>query len=172
MQHHPCTPAQTGYLRFLLMKSTIIATIAAAATTVLTLVPKADAHCQIPCGIYDDNNVIAAMHTDWITIEKASKQVPLLMEDPTTNANQIARWVSNKEAHCQSIQDTVARYFLAQRVKLPAADGDKNAYLKKLALCHQVIVAAMKCKQSTDPKAVDTLHDLLHDFEKTFGEKE
>jgi len=153
------------------MKSLLVTTLATAAITLLSLAPKAGAHCQIPCGIYDDNNVIQAMHTDWMTIEKAAKTIPTLMEDPTNNANQIARWISNKETHCQNIQDTVANYFLAQRVKVPAADGDKEAYLKKLALCHRVIVAAMKCKQSTDPKAVETLHELMHDFEGTFGEK-
>ena len=153
------------------MQSAIVTTITAAAITLLAFAPTAGAHCQIPCGIYDDDNVIAGMHTDWVTIEKSAKQIPLLMENPTENANQIARWITNKEAHCQSIQDIVARYFLAQRVKLPAADADKKAYLEKLALCHRVIVAAMKCKQSTDPKAVATLHDLLHDFESTFGEK-
>jgi nickel superoxide dismutase len=151
---------------------TLITTSIIAAVAILSFSPQAGAHCQIPCGIYDDNNVIEAMHTDWMTIEKATKQIPLLMEDPTKNANQIGRWITNKEQHCQNIQDTVARYFLAQRVKVPAADGDKAAYLKKLALCHQVIVAAMKCKQAVDPKAVEALHGLMHDFEDTFGEKE
>ena len=69
----------------------------------------------------------------------------------------------------QNIQDIVSAYFLAQRVKVPAADDDKEAYLAKLTLCHKVIVAAMKCKQSADAEAVKALHDLLHDFEKTFG---
>ena len=147
-------------------------TISLIAAAILTSTPKVGAHCQVPCGIYDDNNVIRAMHTDWITIEKATKEIPKLMEDPTNNANQIARWITNKEQHCQNIQDTVARYFLAQRVKLPAKDGDRAASLKKRALCHQVIVAAMKCKQAVDPKAVETLHGLMHDFEDTFGEKE
>jgi hypothetical protein len=153
------------------MKTGLLTTLAAA-VAFATLVPRADAHCQIPCGIYDDNNVIQAMHTDWVTIEKAVKTIPALMEDPTNNANQIARWITNKEAHCQNIQDVVSRYFLAQRVKVPAEGADQKAYLAKLALCHKVIVAAMKCKQSVDPKAVDSLHNLLHDFEDTFGSKE
>ena len=129
-------------------------------------------HCQVPCGIYDDNNVISKMHTDWITIEKAAKQITELSKDPSKNAHQLTRWINNKESHAQAIQDTVCNYFLAQRLKTAEAESDKEAYLKKLTLCHKVIVAAMKCKQSTDPKAVADLHNLLHDFEKLFGQKE
>jgi len=130
---------------------------------------QASAHCQVPCGIYADDNVIAGMHTDWTTIDKASKQIVELSKDPSANAHQLTRWIVNKEQHAQNIQDTVSAYFLAQRLKVPAADGDKEAYLAKLTLCHQVIVAAMKCKQSADPAAVKALHDLMHDFEKAFG---
>jgi len=78
----------------------------------------------------------------------------------------------NKESHAQSLQEKVLNYFLAQRLKLPENDADKAAYTKKLALCHEVIVTAMKCKQSTDMANVKELHDLLHSFEKQFGTKE
>lgn len=129
------------------------------------------AHCQIPCGIYDDNTVIKSMHTDFETIEKASKTIIELSKDPAKNAHQLTRWITNKESHAQAIQEKVLNYFLAQRLKLPAADADKKTYMAKLELCHKIIVTAMKCKQSTDAKNVATLHDLLHDFEKHFGEK-
>ncbi|MCH7227933.1 superoxide dismutase [Ni] [Haloferula sp. A504] len=125
------------------------------------------AHCQVPCGIYNDNNVIEAMHTDWVTIEKASKQIVELSKDPAANAHQLTRWINNKESHAQSLQETVLNYFLAQRLK-----SDDPSYVEKLKLCHSVIVTAMKCKQSTDPANVDKLHDLLHEFEAAFGTKE
>lgn len=129
------------------------------------------AHCQIPCGIYADDNVIDKMHTDFLTIEKASAQIIELSKDPAANAHQLTRWIMNKETHAQSIQTTVTDYFLAQRLKPEEADTDKEAYLKKLTTCHKVIVAAMKCKQSTDASAVKTLHDELAVFRKLFGEK-
>ncbi|MGE9270061.1 MAG: superoxide dismutase [Ni] [Verrucomicrobiales bacterium] len=131
---------------------------------------QASAHCQIPCGIYADDNVIAAMHTDFVTIEKAVQQIDELSKDPAKNAHQLTRWIMNKESHAQSIQDTVLNYFLAQRLKV--AQPDQETYLKKLQLCHEVIVTAMACKQSTDGANVSKLHDLLHDFEAAFGTKE
>jgi len=127
------------------------------------------AHCQIPCGIYADDNVIKKMHTDFETIEKASAQIIELSKDPSKNAHQLTRWIINKESHAQAIQETVLNYFLAQRLK--PDEADKEAYLKKLTLCHKVIVTTMKCKQSTDAANVKALHDLLHDFEHQFGSK-
>ena len=138
----------------------------ATAVSSLAFTSIAGAHCQVPCGIYDDNNVIGAMHTDYVTIEKASKQIIELSKDPAANAHQLTRWINNKESHAQSLQETVLNYFLAQRLKT-----DDPKYDEKLKLCHAVIVTAMKCKQSTDEAHVKKLHGLLHDFEKAFGTK-
>lgn len=141
--------------------------VLAAATVLLASGPVASGHCQVPCGIYDDNNVIGQMHTDYLTIEKACAQVVELSKDPAANAHQLTRWINNKESHAQALQEKVLNYFLAQRLK-PDAEG----YEEKLKLCHAVIVTAMKCKQSTDGANVKKLHDLLHEFEKAFGTKE
>ena len=111
------------------------------------------------------------MHTDYETIEKASKKIIELSKDPSANAHQLVRWVNNKESHAQSIQETVTNYFLAQRLKPAEMETDKESYLKKLTTCHKLIVAAMKCKQSTDPKAVEALHNELHVFMDLFGEQ-
>ncbi|MGJ8726509.1 MAG: superoxide dismutase [Ni] [Roseibacillus sp.] len=151
------------------MKNTLLCAFAGLA---LFAAPNLGAHCQVPCGIYDDNNVIQSMHTDWITIEKASKTILELQKDPSANAHQLTRWVTNKESHAQAIQEKVLNYFLAQRLKPTTVDAEAPAYIEKLTLCHKVIVTAMKCKQSTDPEAVAELHNLLHEFETQFGTKE
>ena len=129
------------------------------------------AHCQVPCGIYDDDNVIKSLGTDFLTIEKACVQIVALAKDPSANAQQITRWTVNKEKHAQDIQEKVLNYFLAQRLKLPEADADKAAYMVKLTLCHEIIVTAMKCKQSTDAANVEKLKGLLDSFAKEFGTK-
>lgn len=141
------------------------------ALILLTSPARVAAHCEIPCGIYNDSNVVEALQTDWETIAKSRLQILELSKDPVANANQITRWVNNKEAHCQKIQDTVARYFLAQRVKLDEAKSKPESYARKLALCHEVIVTSMKCKQSTDEAPVKKLKTLLAEFEKTFAGK-
>lgn len=130
------------------------------------------AHCQVPCGIYDDDNVIGSMDTDVTTIEKAAQQIVELSKDPTANAQQIVRWTTNKESHAQALQEKVLNYFLAQRLKLPETDADKEMYDKKLSLCHEIIVTAMKCKQSTDSENPAKLKELMVPFREMFGSKE
>jgi len=155
-------------IRFVDMKNTLIL----AAAFALAVPSTVSAHCQVPCGIYDDDNVVQSMHTDWVTIEKASKMIIELSKDPAANAHQLTRWVVNKESHAQAIQDKVLNYFLAQRLNLPEGEADKELYLKKLALCHEIIVTAMKCKQSTDSVNVEKMHVLLHSFQDHFGSKD
>lgn len=151
------------------MKKALICTFASLA---LLAAPHVGAHCQVPCGIYDDNNVIDSMHTDFITIEKATKTIIELQKDPSANAHQLTRWINNKESHAQAIQEKVLNYFLAQRLKPTTVDADAPAYLAKLTLCHNVIVSAMKCKQSTDSESVVKLQSYLTEFKEKFGTKE
>ena len=143
-----------------------------AAAIMFAIPTSVSAHCQVPCGIYDDNNVIGSMHTDFLTIEKACKEITTLSEKPGENAHQLTRWIVNKESHAQNIQDKILNYFLAQRLKLPEDEAGKEAYFKKLALCHELIVTAMKCKQSTDMVNVEKLRELLDSFKEQFGTKE
>jgi len=141
--------------------------------TLLTLAaaPTVSAHCQVPCGIYADDNVLSTMHTDQQTIEKAMKQIMELSKEPTKNANQITRWVTNKEKHAQNIQETVSAYFLAQRIKLEEAETDKNSYMNKISLLHKITVLAMKCKQTTDIENAQKLHSALDAFQAAYTGK-
>jgi len=118
-------------------------------------------HCQVPCGIYADNNVAEKLMTDVETITKASAQIVELSKDPSANAHQLTRWINNKESHCAAIQDTICQYYLAQRLKTDEAEKDKEAYVAKLTLYHKIIVTAMKCKQSTDSANTKKLRELV-----------
>lgn len=126
------------------------------------------AHCQVPCGIYDHHARIHSMYEDAATIEKAVTQIQeLSSKTDALSRNQLVRWVNTKEQHADAIQRTIADYFLTQVVK-PAEPGDAKAfetYLKSLADHHAVLVAAMKVKQSVDPTAVDALKQALEKLE-------
>ena len=130
-------------------------------------------HCEIPCGIYGDDGRFAAILEDVTTIEKSMKLINELSAEPGKNANQLVRWVNNKEVHADKIRDVVTQYFLTQRIKEPAAgDGEaEKAYHAKLAVLHQMIRAAMKCKQTTDVANAKKLHDLTHSFQKLYTGK-
>jgi len=127
-------------------------------------------HCQIPCGIYDDEarfNMIAEHIT---TVEKSMKLIETLSAQQKPNMNQVIRWVNNKEKHADEISHIVTYYFMAQRLKLPAKGNTKafNEYVKKLTLLHEMLIYAMKTKQTTDIVNVDKLRSLLDEFHKVY----
>ena len=141
----------------------------------LALAASAAAHCQIPCGIYDDELRVQLIEEHITTVEKSMTQVVALGKASPTDYNQLVRWVVNKEEHAQKIQDIVTAYFMAQRIKPPANHDDENAvneYLHKLALLHSIQIHAMKAKQSTDLEQIETLRTLVAKFRTAyFGEE-
>ena len=151
------------------MKRIAIASLALAFS--LGLAAQASAHCQIPCGIFGDELRVQLMEEDITTIEKSMNQIMALGKEEPVNYNQLVRWVVNKEEHAQKIMETVTAYFMAQRIKLPAADAGEAAtteYLHKLALLHQIQVHAMKAKHGTDLDEIATLRDLVSKFRKAY----
>jgi nickel superoxide dismutase len=130
---------------------------------VFAYISSANAHCEIPCGIYDDQlrAKLIAEHT--VTIEKSMNKIMELAKATPVNYNQLLRWVSNKEAHATEIQHIVSQYFLTQRIK-----PDQKKYTEKLTVLHKMLVAAMKCKQTTDISHITTLRTLLKEFETLY----
>jgi nickel superoxide dismutase len=138
--------------------------------TVLAVGLTAAAHCQIPCGIYDDELRVQLIEEHIGTIEKSMKQIVALGKASPADYNQIVRWVGNKEEHANQIQEIVTQYFLAQRIKVPASpEGEAySKYQHHLELLHKLLVTAMKAKQGTDLAHVQTMRALIKDFRKTY----
>lgn len=155
------------------MKRFVIAS--AAALALVAIAVPAAAHCQIPCGIYDDQLRVQLIEEHILTVEKSMKMIVELGSAETVNYNQLVRWVNNKEAHAQEIQDIVTAYFMAQRIKPPEDHSDDAAvkeYMHKLALLHAIQIHAMKAKQGTDLGEIETLRKLTSEFRKAyFGEE-
>ena len=153
------------------------------------------AHCEIPCGIYGDEARFAAIAENLKTIEKSMEEIRRQSADVPVQAtaadgirmevltmtthpvdadmNQLVRWVKNKETHADQIREIVAQYFLAQRIKAPSNEDPavRKVYSEKLALLHQMIVSAMKCKQTTDPAHVKKSRELLQAFKALYMKK-
>ena len=117
------------------------------------------AHCEIPCGIYDDEMRIDMMAEHLTTIEKSMKQIQKLEASKSIDYNQLIRWVMNKETHANEFQEIVTQYFMTQRIKFDTKD-----YAKKLIVLHKMLVYAMKCKQTTHLSHISTLRSLLKEF--------
>ncbi|MCP3958855.1 MAG: superoxide dismutase [bacterium] len=133
--------------------------------------PSLYAHCQIPCGIYDDEARFTLMLEDVTTIEKSMKQIAEIGGQEKPNWNQLARWVGNKEDHAAKLSETVTYYFMAQRIKPPADHNDEKAhakYVKEVTLLHQMLVHSMKAKQTTDLEHVEHLRSLIGKFKHSY----
>ena len=80
-----------------------------------------------------------------------------------TNCSSAVRRLSRVfyyEEHAKRIQHTVTQYFMTQRIK-----PDQEKYAGKVTVLHQMLIAAMKCKQTANLDNVETLRVLLKKFE-------
>jgi len=131
-------------------------------------------HCQVPCGIYGDEMRFVMIAENIRTIEKSMKQINELSKQQDKNWNQIVRWVQNKEKHADDTSRIITYYFLAQRVK-PVDKKDAkayNEYVRKLTLLHEMLIYAMKSKQTTDLGNAAKVKSLLGEFQDVyFGRK-
>jgi len=131
---------------------------------------QAAAHCEIPCGIYNDELRVKLIAEDITTIEKSMNQITELSKASPLNYNQIVRWVNNKDEHADKIQHIVTQYFMTQRIKLvdPNDAAKQKKYLEQLSLLHELLVYAMKAKQTTDLQYIQKLRDTLKKFETAY----
>ena len=133
----------------------------------LTIQSIAVAHCQVPCGIYDDALRIVQIKEDFKTIRKAMDQIKQLsIKTNPLSSNQLIRWVMTKEQHATNIQKTVSEYFLTQRVKT----DESQKYIDQATTLQQILVAAMKCKQAIDPNNVNKGIKLVDQFVEHYFE--
>jgi len=133
------------------------------AVTLIMVAGSAFAHCEIPCGIYDDRARYTSLEEHIATMEKAMDQITTLSAEGDKNYNQLVRWVTNKEEHAEMFQEIVTQYFLFQRIKpkLPSDGEDYDKYIQHLTLFHHMLVEAMKCKQTTDKAHIEKLRQLV-----------
>lgn len=124
------------------------------------------AHCQIPCGIYDDHARVQSMLEDAATIEKSMRSITELAGKPDAQSqNQVVRWVMNKEKHAQNVISTISDYFLTQRVK-----PEQEDYAERLAKHHAVMIAAMKAKQNADVGFAGELKEKIEALQPYYPE--
>ena len=146
-----------------LVAAAAVASLAIASTTTHN-------HCQVPCGIFDDPAMIAEVKEAATTVRKAMVQSQTLYGtsgNDLQSMNQVVRWITTKEEHCDKIIRVMGDYCLCQRVKR-ASFKSKADYLQALELHHSVMQSAMKCKQTMDVQACDALDHALADLAKMY----
>lgn len=131
------------------------------------------AHCQVPCGIYDDAKAFKTLMEHAHTIERAVENI----NDNASSFHQKVRWIQNKEKHATDIQDLVNHYFLVQRIKANKKSTsfkgrkENKHYLNLLKSSHKVLVWAMKNKQEHDQNTVLALKNSIQTLQDTYNKK-
>ena len=133
------------------------------------------AHCQVPCGIYDDASRVIKIEEHIHTIDKAMDTILNITSKNKQTAlemNQLVRWVNTKEEHAQKIQSTLMEYFLAQRIKpKKSSDDGYSQYVDLTTSCQNIIYTAMKTKQTVDLLLLEELKVLIDDLVKLYFDK-
>ena len=124
--------------------------------------PKASAHCDIPCKIYDPSSAqLAALTvvrmTDMIN-ELESKQ-PLSLHDQA----QLSRLVAQKEEHGIKVKYEV-RVIWGDYFKQPQLEAFPEIH----ELTHNIMLAASKAKQTVDKAAALDLLQKVNRFAEVF----
>merc|ERR1740121_648693 len=86
--------------------------------------------------------------------------------------NQLVRWTNTKEEHAGKIVSLVSEYCLCQRVK-PVSDPktpfkSEADYIAALQAHHQVMLCAVRCKQTVDLGSVDALEAAVIDMSRMY----
>ena len=138
--------------------------------TVVLINGKSHAHCEIPCGIFEDSVRVSLLYEHIVTIEKSMKKIKELQAAENVDYNQLVRWIMNKEEHAKKMQEIVAQYFMHQRIK-PVDETEKERYekyIEQLTSLHEIAIFAMKSKQSTDEVYIKKMRAAVHDFEHAY----
>jgi nickel superoxide dismutase len=149
--------------------------IALTAAAVLATTTTIGAHCQIPCGIYDDMMRIRMLHEHVATIDKSVRLIgDLAGKHGAADINQVVRWVENKDAHADALAEIVVEYFLQQRVKAPQGDDQaaRKLYVEQLEALHGLLVGSMKAKQTVDPEIASVLTEQIERFSAAYFSEE
>jgi nickel superoxide dismutase len=127
----------------------------------LVNLPSANAHCDIPCKIYDPAiALIAAASVVRLMdiMKEASEEEPSLQVQ-----NTIARCVFRKEEEAEKVK---------QEVRVIWGDYFKDPHMKEFpeihGLTHQIMMKASACKQEINRSDGEDLSELVNKFAEIF----
>ena len=122
----------------------------------------AEAHCDIPCKIYDPSTALLAA-LSCVRLMDLVKEVEDKGELGTADFAQITRLVTEKESACTEVKEAV-RIIWGDYFKAPQFEQIPNAH----DLAHGVMLQASKCKQSIDRADAEQLVEAVNVFAEAF----
>jgi nickel superoxide dismutase len=124
-------------------------------------IPEAQAHCDIPCGIYDPSGALIAALSVVRMMDIIAENAEKEMNAGTLNS--IARCVAIKETEAAKVKDEV-RIIWGDYFKAPHIEKHPGVH----ALVHGIMMAAGKCKQGVSRADGEALVAMVNEFAEMF----
>lgn len=123
-----------------------------------------DAHCDIPCGIYDPHQAQVAALTVIRMVDLIESMVKEHGEGDTAEfINSMARYVAVKEEHAERVK---------HEVRVIWGDFIKEAHLEEYpqlnGLVHKIMTLGSKARQTVNRETAVTLLDAVNEFAEIF----
>lgn len=126
--------------------------------------PTAQAHCDIPCGIYDPITAqIAALTV--VRMLDLMADLDASTTDKLAYHNSMSRYITVKEEHAEKAKHEI-RVIFGDYIKAPQIEK----YPELPTLVHKIMMAGSKVRQSTDRAAAVEFVELINKFAQIFWE--
>lgn len=124
----------------------------------------AQAHCDVPCKIYDPSTFLIAGLTIVRMID-IMEELQANTEDKTSLAylNTISRCVAEKEEHAEKVKQEI-RVIWGDYIKAPQLEKHPNLH----ELTHSIMLKASAARQGVSRDAAVELIELLNQFAEIF----
>ena len=129
-----------------------------------TLVSTVDAHCDIPCGIYDPHHALIGA----LTVIRMVDLIDSLVKEHGSSVtaefiNSMARYVAVKEEHAELTKHEV-RVIWGDFIK----DQHVEAYPQLPGLVHKIMQLGSKARQTVDRETAEGLLEAVNEFAEIF----
>ena len=122
-------------------------------------IEEVNAHCDIPCKIYDP----AVVQVAALSVVRILDIIPELDESSKANQSELARLTIEKENQARIVKDEI-RIIWGDYFKDPQIEMYPNIH----SLVHSIMMAGSKCKQSIDRQNGLDLVELVNEFTEAF----
>ena len=122
-------------------------------------IEEANAHCDIPCKIYDP----AVVQVAALSVVRILDIISELEESSKGNQSELARLTIEKENQARIVKDEI-RIIWGDYFKDPQIEIYPNIH----SLVHSIMMSGSKCKQSIDRQNGLDLVELVNEFTEAF----
>ena len=129
----------------------------------VTAIEGADAHCDIPCKIYDPAPALISALTVVRMMDIIAEEAGHGPDFDTKSLNTIARCIAQKETHAEELKREI-RVIWGDYFKAPQMEKFPQIH----DLTHSIMLTASKCRQGVDREDGLKLVELVNEFAEIF----